>query len=139
MPSPLPPLKPKLETGRLSFLHSPKINPNPNPGGVPTVTWIIQLYAEFDPVSGEGQWKFMQFPQSIDFYEYEEFERFCKEHLPIPRHFFNGVMDYLHNYYVLNIDLKSGEVYPVVPRPSGFDVPIPLAGAPGNYLGGGNQ
>lgn len=142
MPAPLPPLR-TFKTPRLSFIPgAPKIV-QPTQDGKPTVPWIIQLEAEFDPIGGEGQWRFIHYPQDIPFDDYEEFERFCRRHLPVPPDQFSYLMDYLHNFKVLNFDLKSGEVYPahLVPgAPSihdrGKSVPIPLAGAPGPYIGG---
>jgi hypothetical protein len=157
LPCPLPPLgHNKPETPRLSFLKSPKIaeplraekskfhsaystwNLFQNKNGTPLSANVIQLHAEFDPViEFEGHWKYLQFPQKIEFDDYTQFERFCKKHLPVPTEGFDYLMDYIHNFQVVNIDLATGEVYPVIPRPSGFDVPIPLVGAPGPYLGGG--
>ena len=138
MPAPLPPLKPKLEVDRLSFIPRHKPPGTPNAGGTPTVAWIIQMFAEFDPVLGDGHWKFTQYPTNVEFNDYDQFERFCRRHLPVPKESFSEVMDYLHNFKVINVDLRTGEIYPVIPRPSGFNVVLPLAGAPGPYLGGGN-
>lgn len=137
MPAPLPPLKPKLEVQRLSFLPSPKIKDLPSANGVPTVAWIIQLSSEFDPVLGDGHWKLTQYPTNIEFDDYDQFRRVAARHLPVQSYEFEELMDYLHNFKCLNIDLRTGEYYPVIPLPRGFNVTLPVPGAPGPYLGGG--
>lgn len=138
MPAPLPPLK-KADTPRLSFLPGAKVAPLPGSGGIPTDPMTIQLQAEFDPIGGEGEWRFIHFPQDVPFDDYDQFERFCKRHLPVQEDQFSYLMDYLHNFKVLNFDLRTGEVYPVIPTPRGYNVPIPIPGAPGPYLGGGGE
>jgi hypothetical protein len=102
---------------------------------------IVQLHADFSPLNGEGdgEWRYIHFPQDVRFYDYPEFERFCRRHLPVPPDQFDYFMDYLHNFKCLNVDLRSGEVYPMIPTPRGFNLPLPIPGAPGPYLGGGGS
>lgn len=135
MPAPLPPLK-KTQVTRLSFLGSPQRSRVVSSGGRPVDPSVIQMDADFDPIHGVGDWRFIQFPQDVHFDDYEQFERFVRRHLPVPADNIGYLLDYLHNFKTIEIDLRTGEVYPVVPRPTGFAVPLPLAGAPGPYLGG---
>lgn len=133
MPAPLPPLK-RADVPRLSFIPNNPGRISVDAGGRPMDAMTIQLQAEFDPTTGEGNWQYIHFPQNIPFDEYAQFERFCQRHLPVHPDQFSYLMDYLHNFKTLNFDLKTGEVYPVIPTPRGLNVPLPIPGAPGPYI-----
>lgn len=112
---------------RLSFLDGPPPTPTVD-SGRPTDTWIIQLeVGYFDPIAGEGHWEFYRYPNLFETDDWDEFERYCLSQVPLPRTQVEQILTYLHNFQVLNIDLRTTEVYPVIPRPRGFDVPIVAA------------
>lgn len=145
MPCPLPPL-PRPVLKRLSFIPSNKLAPPPSVGLRPVVTYIVQLEANFDPVLGEGEWRYIQYPRNVHFDDWEEFERFVYRHLPYPKDQMPVLLDYLHNFKILNLDLSTGEVYPpnlesgstgFEDRDNSFTSPIPPS--PGPYIQGGGH
>lgn len=134
MPAPLPPhpKNPNLQEKRINFLPSPRPTQRPAPGGRPTDTNIIQLEAEFDPFNGEGSWDFYRYPTNVSFKDWDQFRRFLipilkKEFPSLDDHRLEEIFDYLHNFKVLNLDLSNGEIYPVVPRPTGYSTPLTAA------------
>ena len=129
MPSPLPPHpdNPNLKSSlsRLSYLEPPQVTQVPEPGGRPTETHILQLEAEFSPLTGEGQWATYQFPNLVEYEDWEQFKRNVRRLLlKLDPQRFEELMDYLHNYKVVNVDLVTGDTWAVFPLPSGY-VPIP--------------
>lgn len=130
MPAPLPPHPdnpniPKLS--RLSYLESPKVTEVPDSGGRPTDTNILQMEAEFSPLTGDGRWVIYQFPNLMEYDEWDEFRRSVRRILlKLDPQRFEELMDYLHNYKVVNVDLTTGEAWSVFPLPTGY-VQIPQA------------
>lgn len=127
MPAPLAPHPDNPNSPqRLSYMDAAKPVEMPDSGGRPTEPHIIQLEAEFDPINGEGCWQFYQYPNFVEFREWDQFKRFVRRSfLKMDPHSFEELLDYVHNFKVINIDTKRGEVYPVIPRPTGYVLQIP--------------
>jgi hypothetical protein len=90
--------------------------------------WVIQIEVVFfDPIGGEGLWQMYRYPNIFETDDWLVFEKHCHSQIPLSREFVDQILTYLHNYSVLNIDLRTNEVYPVIPRPRGFDVPLSAA------------
>lgn len=123
MPAPLPPHpdnpnNPQLL--RLSYLAPAKIADVPDTGGRPTDPNLMQLDATFSPHTGEGEWGIFIYPTEQWFRSAQDrfagdqwltFKRTVRRHLlKVTPDQFEFLMDYLHNYRVLNIHLITGEV-----------------------------
>ena len=126
MPAPLPPhpdnptVQKTPQALRLSFIEPAKISDLPGLNGRPSDPNLMQLDATFNPHDGNGQWGIFIYPQetwystSEDRFvgdQYEMFKRHVRRHLlRVTPDQFEFLMDYLHNYRILNIHLITGEV-----------------------------
>lgn len=106
---------------RLSHLQKATPVQVPEPGGRPTDVNTLQMEAEFDPVLGEGTWSYWLYPNTQSWDQYDKFRAQMRRYLSFVDEFtFDTLMDYLHNFKTVNIDLKTGNYYAVVPRPKGY-------------------
>lgn len=126
MPAPLPPhpdnpnVAKTPQVLRLSYIDPAKVAELPGLNGRPSDPNLLQLDATFNPSSGEGHWGVFVYPQetwynsSDDRFagdQYDQFRRHVRRLLlrTTPDQF-EFLMDYLHNYRILNIHLITGEV-----------------------------
>lgn len=128
VPAPLPPhpdnpnspenQKPKLL--RLSFINPAQVAPPPGTRGRPTDPNLLQLDASFNVHTGEGAWGIFLYPNETWYdskndvflgQQWEAFRRHVRRLLlkTTPDQF-EFLLDYLHNYRVLNIHLITGDV-----------------------------
>lgn len=125
MPAPLPPHPdhPDHQSKkllRLNFLDPAKVPEEPGTGGRPTDPNVLQLEANFSPHSGEGSWGVFIYPaeswynSADDEFTGQQWEKFRRHVrgllIKTTPDQFDFLLDYLHNYKVLNIHLITGDV-----------------------------
>lgn len=127
MPAPLPPHpdNPSAQSNpqllRLSYIEPAKIADLPGLNGRPSDPNLLQLDATFNPHTGDGAWGVFLYPQETWYNstddrfsgdQYDQFRRHVRRMLlkTTPDQF-EFLMDYLHNYRILNIHLITGEVH----------------------------
>lgn len=110
----------------ISFLPAHPPVPKRNMGGRPSDSSILQIEVEFfDPTTGDGRWCVYDFPEVHEFDDWEVFEKWSHANLPWTRTKIDEVLEFAHNYHVINVVRATGVMSPVIPRPGMVDLPLP--------------
>jgi len=96
------------------------------PGARPSHPNVVQIECvEFDIVAGLGQWALYHNPGThpsdvvmIEETSWERYERKARRVLHMLSYDeFEHAMTYMSNFQVININIKTHEMWPVIPRP----------------------
>lgn len=110
---------------QLNMLPAHAPTPQRRSGGRPTDSSIIQIDVKFDPQIGEGEWSVYDYPEVYEFDDWETFERWCHKNLPWRRTRIDEIIEFAHNFHVINVVRATGVMSPVIPRPTFTDLPLP--------------
>lgn len=121
MPAPLPPHPDnpnhpnRKRLDNLSYIDPAKVAPIPSLNGRPADPNVLQLDASFSPHTGDGSWGLFMYPTETwyngSYDEFMQFRRHVRRLLSgLSDERFEFLLEYLHNYRILNIHLITGEV-----------------------------